>query len=206
MKIAVVDYGMGNLHSVAKAIHRVAKVTVTIEDTAAGLRQADRIVFPGQGAAGETMRALQQHDLVEPLSQLAADRPFLGICLGMQVLLQQSAENNGVPTLGLVSGSVVHLATLVEPSVKVKIPHMGWNTVNQQTHALWQDITADARFYFDHSYVVQPAIDKVTGWTDYGCRFPAAIGQDNWFAVQFHPEKSSHAGLQLLQNFVHWQP
>lgn len=205
--IAVIDYGMGNLHSVASAVARVAspQTRIKIVQTATEIDSANRVIFPGQGAALETMQALQRYELVEAIQKAATSKPFFGICLGLQVLFTHSAENSGVDTLGILPGQVEHLRQLIPPTADLKIPHMGWNTVAQTQHPLWQSIQAEAYFYFDHSYVVQPQIaDMVSGWTTYGIALPMAVAQDNIFAVQFHPEKSSHAGLQLIKNFCEW--
>ncbi|HHH46228.1 MAG TPA: imidazole glycerol phosphate synthase subunit HisH, partial [Thiotrichales bacterium] len=146
--------------------------------------------------------------LVEPLERAAAEKPFLGICLGMQAMLEHSEENDGVDTLGLIPGRVRRFpAGLEENGVPLKIPHMGWNQVRQSPHPLWAGIPQDTRFYFVHSYYADPLQpDHVLGRTRYGIEFASAIGRDNLFAVQFHPEKSQQAGLQLLANFMTWNP
>lgn len=211
-RIAVIDYGMGNLHSVVKALEHVAPAArVTLARDAQALRAADRVVFPGQGAIGHCMHELARLDLVEPLRAAARSKPFLGMCLGPQALMDFSEENGGVTALGVFAGRVVrfdeHL-TDAASGARLKIPHMGWNQVWQtRPHALWDGIASGSRFYFVHSYYLQPAdAAVVVGETSYGIDFATAIARDNLFAVQFHPEKSARAGLRLLANFVAWNP
>lgn len=204
-KIAVIDYGMGNLRSVAKAVEHVAgDATVLVTDRPDNVAAADHIVFPGQGAAAECMSALHRHELEAVVREAAKNKPFLGICMGMQVLMKHSAENGGIDCLGLFDGDVLPFAEKVaDPSLK--IPHMGWNKVQQTSHPLWQNIADNSRFYFVHSYYVQPQDSSlVLGQCEYGIPFTAAIGRDNVFAIQSHPEKSADVGLQLLKNFVEW--
>ncbi len=207
--IALIDYGMGNLRSVAKALECVSdnQAQVKLTSSAATIRNADRVVFPGQGAAKACMQAVQDHKLVEILVEAAAKKPFLGICMGLQVLLSRSAENDNTDCLDIFAGSVDYFGdTLSANKTTYKIPHMGWNQVKQAySHPLWAGVPDNSRFYFVHSYYVNP-IDKqlITGATDYGVDFASAIGLDNLFAVQFHPEKSADMGLQLLRNFVNW--
>lgn len=208
--IAVVDYGMGNLRSVTKAVAHVAenKARVILTSDPGDIAAADRVIFPGQGAAGECMRALQRHALTDILLKTAGDKPFLGICMGLQVLLNHSDENGGVNCLDVLPGNVKYFGkgSGTNPG-QYKIPHMGWNRVRQlKAHPLWQDIPDNARFYFVHSYYVAPTdSETVVGVTDYaGREFPSALGRANLFAVQFHPEKSAAHGLQLLRNFVNW--
>lgn len=208
-KIVVVDYGMGNLRSVAKAIeHVAADQQVLISSSAEDIVNADRVVFPGQGAARDCMRELDQRGLREALLQAATEKPFLGICMGMQVLLAHSEENDGVDCLGLYDGQVRYFGSELHgpQDEKLKIPHMGWNQVKQTVeHPLWQGIENNSRFYFVHSYYMDPA-DKalVAGTTEYGIEFVSAIARDKVFAVQCHPEKSAQDGLQLLKNFSQW--
>jgi glutamine amidotransferase len=210
--IAVVDYGMGNLRSVAKALEHVAPAGtyVAVTDDAGTIERADRVVFPGQGAARDCMRAIDAHGLRGPLINAARSRPFLGMCMGLQVLLARSEENGGTDCLGLFAGSVRFFGHEGRDAQgrSLKIPHMGWNTVTQaRGHALWAGIADAARFYFVHSYYADPEDPAlVAGTTDYGRTFASAIARDNVFACQFHPEKSSRDGLQLLANFVHWAP
>jgi imidazole glycerol-phosphate synthase subunit HisH len=203
MSIAIVDYGMGNVRSVQKAIEHVApNDQVFLTDNAKLISEADRVVFPGQGAMGACMQALNEHGLVDVIKQAAHEKPFLGICLGLQLLFDHSEENGGTDGLSILSGDVVHF-----PKSDLKIPHMGWNTVKQEfDHPLWHNIDDNSRFYSVHSYYVKEADQSVVvGSTDYGIDFTCAIAKDNMFAVQFHPEKSQHDGLQLLTNFVNWQ-
>ena len=208
--VAVVDYGMGNLRSVFKALEHVVQdgqrviVTSNPDEVAA----ADRIVFPGQGAARDCMRQLTELQLDKAVSKAASEKPFLGICMGMQVLMTHSEENQGIDCMGIFAGNVRAFAdeSLHEQMQSHKIPHMGWNRVKQkQQHPLWRDIADDSRFYFVHSYYVEPEDDSlIAGTTEYGIDFVSVIARDNMFAAQFHPEKSAHDGLQLLKNFCRW--
>ncbi len=208
--IAVVDYGMGNLRSVSKAIEHVVAdgQQVIVSSDATEIANAERVVFPGQGAAQDCMQQLKDRKLAEVVMQSAEEKPFLGICMGMQVLMAHSEENDGIDCMNLYSGDVRAFAddALQEQMQTLKIPHMGWNRVSQkQAHPLWHDIAENSRFYFVHSYYVDPD-DKalVAGTTDYGIEFVSAIAKENVFAAQFHPEKSAHDGLQLLKNFCLW--
>ncbi|MCK5726544.1 MAG: imidazole glycerol phosphate synthase subunit HisH [Thiotrichaceae bacterium] len=211
-QIAIIDYGMGNLRSVYQALEHVSDDTTTITVTAdkQTILDADRIVFPGQGAARDCMRELKNHDLLEIIPQVAKEKPFLGICMGMQVLMERSAENDGINCLGIYRGSVNNFAQVhaqrEDQRERLKIPQMGWNQINQCTdHPLWHDIENNTRFYFVHSYYVQPKDSSLcTGMTDYGLDYASAIAQDTIFAIQAHPEKSSDDGLQLLKNFTQW--
>jgi glutamine amidotransferase len=207
--IAVVDYGMGNLRSVAKALEHVAPdQQVMVTSQAEHIHQADRVVFPGQGAARDCMKELRARQLADVVLQAARTKPFLGICMGMQVLLERSEENNGVECLGLYGGDVKFFGDSLHDATgeKLKVPHMGWNQVKQKmNHLLWQGINNDSRFYFVHSYYMNPR-DKslVAATTAHGIEFVSAIARDNVFAVQFHPEKSARDGLQMLKNFSLW--
>lgn len=208
-EIVVVDYGMGNLRSVAKALEYVAEGQhVLVTSDAEAIARADRVVFPGQGAARDCMKELSDRNLNQAIIEAAREKPFLGICMGMQVLLSHSEENNGVDCLGLYSGEVQFFGKDIQDKQgnRLKIPHMGWNEVHHShSHLLWHNIKEGSRFYFVHSYYVNPADeDIVQATTDYGFRFVSAIGRDNVFAVQFHPEKSAQDGLQLLKNFSQW--
>jgi glutamine amidotransferase len=210
MSIAVIDYGMGNLRSVAKALEHVAPgERVVVTDSAAEIDAAARVVFPGQGAMPDCMRELDARGLREPLLRAAASRPFLGICIGVQMLFESSEEGH-VAGLGLLRGAVRRFPEAQmhdEAGLRLKVPHMGWNTVTQRPHALWAGIDDGARFYFVHSYFVDPADQSIVmGSSHYGIPFTAAVGRDNIFAVQFHPEKSQASGLRLLGNFVSWNP
>lgn len=210
--IAVVDYGMGNLRSVAKALEHVAPggFTVRITDRADDIIGADRVVFPGQGAARDCMRAIDAHGLREPLLEAARTRPFFGMCMGLQVLLSHSEENDGTECLGLFAGSVRAFPRDLHDGHghRLKIPHMGWNSVHRtRAHPLWNGIPEAACFYFVHGYYAAPEEpDIVAGTTDYGRRFCSVLAHANLFACQFHPEKSSRDGLRLLKNFVEWSP
>lgn len=209
--VAVVDYGMGNLRSVAKAIACVApNATVNIVADAAGIAAADRVVVPGQGAMPDCMRELASRGLREAVIRAAAEKPFLGICVGLQMLFGAAEEGNS-QGLGILPGRVPRFPTTAmqdADGTRLKVPHMGWNRVRQtRPHSLWRDIEDGTRFYFVHSYYVEPADpDCVVGMTDYGIPFTSAIARDNIFAVQFHPEKSAQAGLRLLRNFMDWKP
>ena len=201
--IAIIDYGMGNVRSVQKAIEHVApNDQVFLTDDVDLIQEADRIVFPGQGAMGACMQALNEHGLADVIKKSAHEKPFLGICLGLQLLFDHSQENGGTEVLSILSGDVIHF-----PKSDLKIPHMGWNTVKQSNdHPLWHDIDDNSRFYSVHSYyVAQSDSSVVAGITNYGQDFTCAVAKDNMFAVQFHPEKSQHDGLQLLSNFVNWK-
>ncbi|MDT8427893.1 MAG: imidazole glycerol phosphate synthase subunit HisH [Pseudomonadales bacterium] len=223
-KIAVIDYGMGNLHSVAKAVESLdAGTQVQISADADTILAADRIIFPGVGAIRDCMAEIRRLGIDEILLQAVRSKPVLAICVGMQALMESSEENGEVPCLGMVAGKVRLFAhhesgdgvtvsaanptgyTDAEGNI-LKVPHMGWNQVQQvKPHPLWQQIKDGSRFYFVHSYYVDPANpDQVYGQTDYGRIFTAALGYENLFAVQFHPEKSQHNGLQLLSNFMRW--
>ena len=206
--IAVVDYGMGNLRSVAKALEHVApKARITVTSSATDIAAADRVVFPGQGAARDCMASLRSHNLIDSIAGAFKNKPFLGICMGLQVLFELSDENDGVPCLGYVEGSVMRFERSAGER-EFKIPHMGWNQVGQSVdHKLWNKIEDNSHFYFVHSFYVEPE-DKeiVSGTTSYLVDFCSAIASHNIFATQFHPEKSAESGLQLLKNFSEWQP
>jgi glutamine amidotransferase len=208
--IAVIDYGMGNLRSVAKAIEHVApKARVAVTADLAEIRRADRVVFPGQGAMPDCMREMTASGLREVLLESAATKPFLGICVGMQMLFDHSEEGN-TPGLGLFAGEVRRFpdGQLGKDGATLKVPHMGWNEVVQaRPHPLWQGIDSGNRFYFVHSFYPAPTEAQVsTGESDYGLHFTCAIARNNIFGVQFHPEKSAQAGLKLFANFVSWKP
>ncbi|UZE97026.1 imidazole glycerol phosphate synthase subunit HisH [Alkalimarinus alittae] len=206
--VAVIDYGMGNLHSVSKAIEHVApEAKVIVTSDASLIREADRVVLPGVGAIRDCMAEIQRLGVDKLVREVSQDRPFLGICVGMQALMQHSEENNGVDCIGLLPGRVKYFGDpLMEEGTKLKVPHMGWNKVRQvQSHPLWQGINDDERFYFVHSfYVAMEQASYVMGRSHYGKSIDAAVGHENIFAVQFHPEKSQHSGLALLKNFVQW--
>ena len=209
--VAIIDYGMGNLHSIAKAVqHADHNVSVRVTDDPAAILSADRVVFPGVGAIRDCMAALHERGLVPVLGEVAATRPMLGICLGMQALLDESEENDLTPCLGLISGRVVRFQDgLTDASGQLlKIPHMGWNQVSPMVdHPLWDGIARDAWFYFVHSFYVRPSSSiDIAATTNYPEPFASALTHGNIFAVQFHPEKSQTAGLRLLANFLRWNP
>ncbi|MFZ6675311.1 imidazole glycerol phosphate synthase subunit HisH [Undibacterium sp. Xuan67W] len=214
-KIVVVDYGMGNLRSVAQALLAVApEADVRISGEVADIQSADRIVLPGQGAMPDCMSSLRDSGVQDAVMTAARNKPLFGVCVGEQMLFDLSEEGN-TPGLGLLPGKVVRFALdgqLQDDGSRFKVPQMGWNRVRQvqaqgHRHALWQDIADDAYFYFVHSYYAQPAnAAHIAGITEYGTAFACAVARDNIFATQFHPEKSANAGLQLYKNFVHWNP
>lgn len=240
--IAIVDYGMGNLRSVEQALRHVAPdANVVVTDDARLIADASRVVFPGQGAMPDCMRELDARNLRAAVLAAARSKPFLGICIGLQMLFEHSAEGD-VAGLGLLRGKVLRFANALHDAQgnRLKVPHMGWNQVHQITHpylpegdetvalspfeggersegaldrgrdvahALWDGIEQDARFYYVHSYYVQPEdASLIQATSDYPQPFVCAVAQDNLFAVQFHPEKSHAAGLKLLQNFTQWNP
>lgn len=208
-RIAVIDYGMGNLRSVAKAVETACNnVDVLVTADASDIASADRVVCPGQGAARDCMRALEESALIPVVRQCVQEKPFLGICMGLQVLLSRSDENDGVACIDLVPGEVKQFADPLISSngQRLKVPHMGWSQVEQTlSHPLWEGIQDQTRFYFMHSYFAVP-IDRqvVAARCDYGGSIAVAVAQGNIFACQFHPEKSAQAGLQLLRNFSQW--
>lgn len=211
-KVAVIDYGMGNLHSVSKALESLGSdVDVTITSDADVILSADRIVFPGVGAIRDCMAEIRRLGVDAIVREaVEAGKPVLAICVGMQALMDYSEENGHVETLGMLPGTVKRFGgTGVLFDVngdRLKVPHMGWNNVHQLIgHPLWQGIEDNSRFYFVHSYFVEPSDQtQLVGETEYGHRFAAALSKDSLFAVQFHPEKSQHCGLQLLRNFLAW--
>ena len=212
--IAVIDYGMGNLRSVHNALGTVAPhASIVVTGDPAVVAQAGRVVFPGQGAMPDCMRELDARNLRNAVLEAAKSKPFLGICIGLQMLFEHSAEGD-VPCLGVLPGRVVRFAHDLHDAHgnRLKVPHMGWNqvhhaSVNHESHAMWQDIAQDERFYFVHSYYVQTGdATLVQAVCNYPEPFVCAVARDNLFAVQFHPEKSHTAGLQLLKNFVNWNP
>jgi glutamine amidotransferase len=206
LSIVVVDYGMGNIRSVSKALERVApRVRVAVSADPAVIRASQRVVVPGQGAMPDCMRQLADSGARDAVIEAARDKPFLGICVGMQMLFEHGEEGD-TPGLGLLAGRVPRFPAARMAGLKV--PHMGWNEVRQsRTHALWAGIPSGERFYFVHSYFPEPAErDLAAATCSYGVAFTCAIARDNIFAVQFHPEKSQAAGLRLLSNFVQWRP
>ena len=211
--VAVVDYGMGNLRSVSQAVKHVAEGSgfeVIVTSTPNDIFAADRVVLPGQGAMPDCMRELSDSGLLEAVLDAAANKPLMGVCVGMQMLLTSSEEG---PTagLGLIDGEVVRFqldGRLQPDGSRYKVPQMGWNQVFQTTpHAMWLGVPDGAYFYFVHSYFARPSEARHTaGETEYGDRFTCALARDNIFATQFHPEKSAEHGLTLYRNFLHWNP
>ena len=208
--VAVIDYGMGNLHSVAKAVEsRDPSIRVRVTPDAATILAADRIIFPGVGAIRDCMAEIRRLGIDDIVREAMQSRPVLAICVGMQALMESSEENGHVDCMGVFRGHVRRFGGSGElkgsDGERLKVPHMGWNEVRQREHPLWSGIENSSRFYFVHSYYVEPADDAdIYGTTEYGHPFAAALARQNLFAVQFHPEKSQHAGLQLLDNFLHW--
>lgn len=209
--VAVIDYGMGNLHSVAKALEKVGEdVDIKVTSDAETILSADRVVLPGVGAMRDCMGEINRLGLDKVIRDyVATGKPLLGVCVGMQALLESSAENGGVTCLGILPGKVEFFGNdLIDTKTgdKLKIPHMGWNQVHHEIeHPMWQGIAQDARFYFVHSYYSMPGNpDLIAASTNYGFQFTSAVTKDNVFAVQFHPEKSQHAGLALYANFLKW--
>lgn len=213
MTVAVVDYGMGNLRSVSQAVIHAAQgsgLEVVWARTAAEVMAAERVVLPGQGAMRDCMRELRDSGMHDAVMHAALHKPMMGVCVGMQMLLDRSHEG---PTeaLGLIPGEVVKFdldGRLQPDGSRYKVPQIGWNEVIQsQPHALWADIPDKTFFYFIHSYYAKPSDARHSvGEADYGTRFTAAVARDNIFATQFHPEKSAGHGLQLYRNFLHWKP
>jgi glutamine amidotransferase len=209
--IVVVDYGMGNLRSVAKALEHVApKARVRVSGDAAEIRAADRVVFPGQGAMPDCMRHLDEAGLREVVLEAARTKPLFGVCIGEQMLFDSSEEGD-TPGLGVLPGRVVRFPAgrmVAADGARLKVPHMGWNRVAQdRPHALWAGVPDGAYFYFVHSYYAEPADPALAaGSAEYGLRFTCVVARDNIFATQFHPEKSAAHGLRLYANFVDWRP
>lgn len=223
MRIVVVDYGMGNLHSVSKAIEHVRRFrwprllrwlswfgSVEVTSDPVRIAAADRVIFPGQGAMPDCMREMDTRGLRPVVLEAARKKPFLGICIGLQMLFERSDEGD-VAGLALFPGTVRRFpdAAMVDAGGRrLKVPHMGWNRVSQvRPHPLWSGIESGSRFYFVHSYFPVPGDARLAlGTTEYGVPFTCAVARDNIFAVQFHPEKSQTSGLQLLANFITWNP
>lgn len=207
MQIVVVDLGMGNLRSVDQALKTVAPdQNVLISSKVQDIADADRLVLPGQGAMGSWFKAYDEYGLEDAVQEAFNSKPSFGICVGMQAMFAHSSEDGGIDGLGLFDGSVEHFSDHHADDINAKIPHMGWNQVEQKTdHALWHGIDNQARFYFLHSFAATSADESIIqGIADYHHQFIAAVGRDNIFATQFHPEKSHADGLRLLKNFAHW--
>ncbi len=210
-RIAIVDYGTGNLRSVGQAVRAVSQgADVLVTGSAEEIAAADRVIFPGQGAMGDCMRNLEASGLTDAVLKALATKPVLAICIGMQMLFEKSDEND-CAGLGLFKGKVIRFpdAALVRADgERLKVPQMGWNTVTQRMeHPLWQGIADKSWFYFVHSYFTAPEDDSIaSGTASYGLPFVCAVAHENIFATQFHPEKSAASGLQLFANFVHWNP
>ncbi|SFR57338.1 glutamine amidotransferase [Marinobacter daqiaonensis] len=206
--VAIIDYGMGNLHSARKAVEHVAPGTrVLVTGNANEIREADRVILPGVGAIRDCMAEIRRLGVDELVREVSVDRPFLGICVGMQAIMSRSEENNGVDCINLFDSEVRFFGNnLTENGERLKVPHMGWNQVWQTIdHPLWHGIDDGDRFYFVHSYYVESAGNEdIAGRTHYGVDLAAAVARNNIFAAQFHPEKSARAGLQLLKNFAGW--
>jgi imidazole glycerol-phosphate synthase subunit HisH len=215
-KIVVVDYGMGNLRSVAQALRAAApEADISISGEVADIQRADRLVLPGQGAMPDCMACLHRSGLYEALLEAASTKPLFGVCVGEQMLFDWSAEGD-TQGLGLIAGDVERFdlsGQLQEDGSRFKVPQMGWNQVSQMngvevgTHPIWAGVPDHSYFYFVHSYYAKPLDPSHTaGWTDYGQPFSSAVARDNIFATQFHPEKSARWGLQLYRNFAAWKP
>ena len=210
-KIAIVDYGMGNLRSVYQALKKAApEVDVAIVDRPEGIREAERVVLPGQGAMPDCMRCLGESGLQEAVLEASRMKPLMGVCVGEQMLFDWSEEGS-TPGLGLMPGKVLRFALegkLQDDGSRFKVPQMGWNRVRQtRAHPLWSGVPDGAFFYFVHSYYVAPENREHTaGETEYGTTFTSAVARENIFATQFHPEKSAEAGLRVYRNFVDWNP
>jgi len=207
--IAIIDYGMGNLRSVHQALRTVAPTAIiVVTDDPQEVEKAARVVFPGQGAMPDCIRELETRGLRAAVLHAARTKPFLGICIGLQMLFEHSEEGD-IPGLAILPGRVVRFANNLcdAQNNKLKVPHMGWNQVHHGNHPLWEGIDQNARFYFVHSYYVCPQDTQFVQATScYPQPFVCAVARDNLFAVQFHPEKSQDAGLRLLKNFVNWAP
>ena len=215
--VAVVDYGMGNLRSVAQAVMHATQdthVNAVITQDPQVVRNAHRVVLPGQGAMADCMRELRESGLLESVLEAAATKPLFGVCVGMQMLLDHSAEGHtaaGTPGLGLIAGEVLKFdcaGQTAPDGSRFKVPQMGWNRVHQsRPHPVWGDVADGEWFYFVHSFYARPLdAGHSVGETEYGARFTSAVARDNIFATQFHPEKSANQGLALYRNFLHWEP
>lgn len=206
--VAVIDYGMGNLHSVAKALEKAGARDVVVTPDADTIRHADRVVLPGVGAIRDCMAEIRRLALDQVIAEVAREKPFLGVCVGMQALMESSEENGGTECLGILPGRVLYFGDDLRDAAgaSLKVPHMGWNRVRQEMdHPLWEGIAQDSRFYFVHSYYVAPEHREiVAGTAEHGVGIAAAVARENIFAAQFHPEKSQHDGIRLYANFLGW--
>ncbi len=206
--VAVVDYGMGNLHSVAKALEHAGDCRVVVTHEAKLIREADRVVLPGVGAIRDCIAEIKRLELDKIIHEVSRDRPFLGVCVGMQALMDFSEENDGTQCLKVLPGQVKYFGDKLTDTqgTVLKVPHMGWNQVHQENnHPMWHGINQDERFYFVHSYYVEAGCPEIVAATsNHGVSFAAALTQGSLFATQFHPEKSQHAGLALYANFLKW--
>lgn len=216
-RVVVIDYGMGNLHSVAKALEHVAagEHEVVVSADPQQIRNAERLVFPGVGAMRDCMAEIRRLNIDTLIKEAVVEKPVLAVCVGMQALMQRSEENGGVEAIGVFPGEVKYFGSHLcdQQGEKLKVPHMGWNTVLQKnakqktSHPMWKNIQDNCYFYFVHSYCLASQadnVDYVAGECDYGGRFAAAVTRPNVFATQFHPEKSHNDGLQLYKNFLSW--
>jgi glutamine amidotransferase len=206
-QVAVIDYGSGNLHSVAKAIEHNNAVKVVVTGDPEQIRQADRVVLPGVGAMGDCLEGLRARGLDQLIDELIGQIPLMGVCVGMQILAESGEESDGVEALGVFPGQVTRFSSQAVDAdgLQLKVPHMGWNQVMQRAHPMWTSIPDATRFYFVHSYrYAQTLSEQVVGVCDYGDSFAAALACEGVFAVQFHPEKSHDMGLRLYRNFLTW--
>lgn len=207
--LAIIDYGMGNLHSVAKAVeHVAADFEVVVTSDKQRISEADHVILPGVGAIRDCMAEIRHQGVDQVVADtISSGKPMLGICVGMQALMKFSDENDGIECLNYFDGHVHQFPKNLhdEHDLPMKVPHMGWNHVHKAVdHPLWQNIDSGSRFYFVHSFYVEAHADYTSGKCQYGPEFAAMIYRDNLFATQFHPEKSHTAGLQLLKNFTQW--
>lgn len=205
--VAVIDYGSGNLHSVAKAVEHAGDAAVVVTGDPDRIRQANRVVLPGVGAMGDCMEGLRSRGLDQVIQELVGQIPLMGVCVGMQILSEYGEESAGVDALGVFTGGITAFPRDQKDAqgISLKVPHMGWNQVIQRAHPMWSAIPDQTRFYFVHSFRYADTVGpQVAGICDYGQPFAAALAREGVFAVQFHPEKSHQAGLQLYQNFLTW--
>ena len=205
--VAIIDYGSGNLHSVAKAIERAGPCRVIVSSDPFLIETADRVVLPGVGSMGDCMRGLKDSDLATVVLNCIGQKPLMGVCVGMQILAEYGEESSGVAGLGVFPGQITQFSKSMTGlnGEALKVPHMGWNQVKQLAHPMWRDIPDQTRFYFVHSYCyAAPNEPCVFGVCEYGIQFAAALAREGVFAVQFHPEKSHDAGILLYQNFLTW--